>query len=129
MTLRQDNTKKFSHGQELCEILSKSNIIVMSYRTDKDHDYVCSVTLTSDMWPWVKVMTHPWVMEIIIQIQQNSRYLLLRHWFSRYVNCDIDLGDTSVGQGLWLCAWCDLDQSYGMGKYQGYVCYQDPAKQ
>ena len=25
--------------------------------------YVCTVTITSEIWPWVKVMTHPWVMD------------------------------------------------------------------
>ena len=25
--------------------------------------YVCTATLTSEIWPWVKVMTHPWVMD------------------------------------------------------------------
>ena len=25
--------------------------------------YVCTVTLTLEIWPWVKVMTHPWVMD------------------------------------------------------------------
>ena len=25
--------------------------------------YVCTVTMTWEIWPWVKVMTHPWVMD------------------------------------------------------------------
>ena len=25
--------------------------------------YVCTVTMTSEIWPWVKVMTHPWFMD------------------------------------------------------------------
>ena len=33
-----------------------------SYRPDTDFGYVFTVTLTLKIWPWVKVMTHPWVM-------------------------------------------------------------------
>ena len=25
--------------------------------------YVCTVTMTSEIWPWVKVTTHPWVID------------------------------------------------------------------
>ena len=28
-----------------------------------DFQYVCTVTLTLEIWPWLKVMTHPWVMD------------------------------------------------------------------
>ena len=51
------------HGQQLCEILSSSNLAVRSYGPDTDFQYVCTVTLTLEIWPWVKVMTHPWVMD------------------------------------------------------------------
>ena len=30
---------------------------------DTDFQYVCTVTLTSEIWPWVKIMTHPWDMD------------------------------------------------------------------
>ena len=51
-----------SHGQQLCEILSRSNMAVKSYGPDMDFVYKCTVTLALEIWPWVKVMTHPWVM-------------------------------------------------------------------
>ena len=47
----------------MCEILSRSNLVVRSYGPDMDLRYVCTVTLTLEIWPWVKVMTHPWVMD------------------------------------------------------------------
>ena len=30
---------------------------------DKDFGYVCTVTLTLEIWHWLKVMTHHWVMD------------------------------------------------------------------
>ena len=30
---------------------------------DTDFQNMCTVTLTLEIWPWVKVMTHPWVMD------------------------------------------------------------------
>ena len=48
-------------GQQLCEILSISNLAVRSYGPDTDFGYVCTLTLTFKIWSWVKVMTHPWV--------------------------------------------------------------------
>ena len=46
-----------------CKVSSTSNMTVKSYRSDTDFGYVCTLTLTIEMWPWVKVMTHPWVMD------------------------------------------------------------------
>ena len=51
------------HGQQLCEILSRSNMAMRSYGPDTEFVYVCTVTLTLDIWLWVKVMTYPWVMD------------------------------------------------------------------
>ena len=48
---------------QLCDILSRSNLAVRSYGQDTDLGYVCTVTLTKEIWPWVKIMTHPWVMD------------------------------------------------------------------
>ena len=50
-----------SDGQ-LCETLSRSNMAVRSFGPDMDIGYACTATLTLKIWPWVKVMTHPWVM-------------------------------------------------------------------
>ena len=49
-------------GQQLCEILSRSNMAVRSYGLGTDFWYVCTVTLAQEICPWVKVMKHPSVM-------------------------------------------------------------------
>ena len=63
MTLGQGHDTSLGHGQQLCEILSRSNMAVRSYGPVTDFWYMCTVTLTSEIWPWVKVMTHPWAMD------------------------------------------------------------------
>ena len=65
------------HGQQLCEILHvfRSNFAVRNYGPDKDFQYVC--TLTLEIWPWVKVMTHPWVMD-------NNYVKLYPDWTREY---------------------------------------------
>ena len=63
MTLGQSPDTLLGHGQQLCEIISRANIAVRSYGLDTDFGYVCTVTLTLEVWPWFKVMTHPWVMD------------------------------------------------------------------
>ena len=40
-----------------------SDFAVRSYGPDTDSGYVCTVTLTLEIWPLIKVMTHPWVMD------------------------------------------------------------------
>ena len=63
MTMGQGHDTPLGHGQQLCEILSRSNLAVRSYGPDTDFRYMCTMTLTSEIWQWVKVMTHPWVMD------------------------------------------------------------------
>ena len=63
MTLGQGHDTPLGHGQQLCEIPSRSNLAVRSHGPDKDFRYVSTVTLTLEIWPWVKVMTHPRVMD------------------------------------------------------------------
>ena len=63
MILGQGHNTSLGHGQQLCETLSRSNLAVRRYGPDTDFQYVCTVTLTLEIWPWVKVMTHPWVMD------------------------------------------------------------------
>ena len=63
MTFGQGHDTPLGDGQQLSEILSRSNLAVRSYGPDTDFQYVCTVTLTLEIWPWVKVMTHPWVMD------------------------------------------------------------------
>ena len=61
--LGQGHDTPLGYGQQLCEILSRSNMAVRSYSPDTKFGYVCTVTLTLEVWPWVKVMTHLWVMD------------------------------------------------------------------
>ena len=63
MTLGQSHDTPLGHVQQLCEILSRSNLTVRIYGPGTDFQYVCTVTLTLEIWPWVKVMTHPLVMD------------------------------------------------------------------
>ena len=60
MTLGKVSTHPWVR-QQLCEILSRSNMAIGSCGLGSDFIYVCIVTLL--IWPWVKVMTHPWVMD------------------------------------------------------------------
>ena len=46
MTLGQGHDTPLKNGQQLCEILSRSNLALMSYGPDTDLGYVCTVTLT-----------------------------------------------------------------------------------
>ena len=45
-----------------CEVSSKSKILVKSNGQDTHFLYVCIVILSLKIWPWVKVMTYPWIM-------------------------------------------------------------------
>ena len=45
MTLGQGHDTSLGHGQQLCEILSRSNLAVRSYGPCTDFGYVCNVTL------------------------------------------------------------------------------------
>ena len=63
MTLDRSHDTPLSHGQQLCEILSRSNMAVRRYGPDTDYGYVCTLTLTLEIWRWVNVMTHLWVMD------------------------------------------------------------------
>ena len=63
MTLDQGHDTPLGHGQQVCEILSRSNLAVRSYGPERDFQYMCTVTLTLEIWPGIKVMTHPLVMD------------------------------------------------------------------
>ena len=63
MTLGQGHDTPLCHVQQLCEILSRFNMAVRSYGPDTDFGYLCTVTLTFEVWLRAKVMTHPWVMD------------------------------------------------------------------
>ena len=45
MILGQGHDTLLSHGQQLCEILYRSNLTVRSYSPGMDFGYVCTVTL------------------------------------------------------------------------------------
>jgi hypothetical protein len=65
ITLNQGHGTFLGPGQQSCEKLFKFLTRVKSYGPDKLFAYVlttmCIVTLTFDQWPWIKVMTLPWV--------------------------------------------------------------------
>ena len=63
ITLGQGHDTPLGHGQQLCEMLSRSNLVVRSYDPDTDFGYVYTMTLTLEIRPYVKLMTHPWVMD------------------------------------------------------------------
>ena len=49
MTFGQGHSTPLSHGQQLCEILSRSNLAVTSYDTYTDFWYMYTVTLTLEV--------------------------------------------------------------------------------
>ena len=51
MTLGQGHDTPLGHGQQLCEISSRSNMEVRSYGPDMDsgYTYVCTVTLALEI--------------------------------------------------------------------------------
>ena len=94
MTLGRGHVTPFGHGQQLCVILSRSNLAARSYGPDTDFGYVYTVTLTLKIWPLVKVDKSMWN---IIQIQLRREELWPGHGFSAYAHCDV--GDMTFGQG------------------------------
>ena len=46
MTLARGHDTPLGHGQQLCEILFRSNMAMRSYSPDTDFGYACTVTLT-----------------------------------------------------------------------------------
>ena len=49
MTLGQGHGTPLGHGQQLCEILYRSNLALRSYGLDTDFGYVCTMTLTLEI--------------------------------------------------------------------------------
>ena len=96
MTLSQDHDTPLDQWQQLCEILSQSNLAVRSYDPDVYFAYVCSVALALEIhvWPCVKVMTHPWYP----YPTNGSKELWPGHGLWVCVHCDLDLGDVTLGQ-------------------------------
>ena len=101
MTLVKCQEIPLGHGQQLCEILSRSKIAVKRYAPDMNFNYVCTQTFTLEIWTWVKVMTHPWVRTAIvwnIQIQGSSKRYDSDMNFN-CVYCYLDLGYMTLIQG------------------------------
>ena len=136
MTLGQSHDTPLGHGQQLSEILSRSNLAVRSYGPDTDFQYVCTVTLTLEIWPWVKVMDNNWVKYypdptwqwgVMAQTQISrmcalwpwpwwydlgSRSHRLWSWTTIVWNyVQIEQGSTKLwpGHGSPVCVHCDLD--------------------
>ena len=68
--------------------------------------YACTVTLTLEVWPRVKVMTHPlsqWTTTVwnIIQIQHGSEELWSGYKFGVCLHCDLGLGRYDLGSKSW----------------------------
>ena len=49
MVLGQGHATPLGHGQQLYDLLSRSNLAVRSYGPDTDFGYVCTVTLTFEI--------------------------------------------------------------------------------
>ena len=49
MTLGQDHDTSMCHGQQVCEILSRSKLAERGYGRDTDFQYMCTVTLTLEI--------------------------------------------------------------------------------
>ena len=102
VTSSQCHHTPLSHGQQLCEISFSSKAKVRRYVPDTDFECVCTVTLTSDIWPLI--MTHSGIIyqylrEILSRSNKAMRsYALiwilgicaLWHWLWKY-----DLGSRS----------------------------------
>ena len=64
-----------SHTLEIWTTISRSNMAMRSYGPDRDFGYVCTVTLTLEIWHRVKVMTRPWVMDnMCVKYYPNSTW-------------------------------------------------------
>ena len=65
--------------------------------------YVCTLTLTLEIWPWVKVMTHPWVMENnCVKYYPDLIWqwgVMARTWILVFVHCDLDIRHMIFSQG------------------------------
>ena len=95
-------------GQQLCKILSRSNFAVRSYGLDTDFEYVCSVTLTLEIWPWVNTLLGhgQQVCEIHVLSRSNMAErsnVWPRHGLWVCVHCYVDLGNVTLGHGQQLC--------------------------
>ena len=91
MTLDKSQDIPFCHGQHLGQESLECNLWVQNNDPDMNFSYMCIVTLTQEIWPWVKVkvMGYPWVLDYdclndydcVIQIQLTSEKQWAKHDF------------------------------------------------
>ena len=81
------------------EILSRSNMAVRSYGLEMDWRYMCTVTLTLEIKPWVHTLESLTTTASNIQIQHSGSDLLPWHKFWVCVQCYLDLGYMTLTQG------------------------------
>ena len=98
-------------GQQLCKILSISNMAIKSYGPDIEFGYVSTMTLTLETWPWFNVMYNlgisswhilgSWrqIMWNIFQIQDVSIGVMTWTWIWVCMHWDLDLEDMMLSQG------------------------------
>ena len=100
MALGQGHDTPLGYGQQVCEMLSGSTVVERSYDADTDFRYMCTVTL--EILPWVKVMTHPWFMDnkcVKYYLDPTWQWgVMARHGFWVCVRFDLDLGDMTLSQ-------------------------------
>ena len=93
MTLFQGYDTSLCPGHRLCEILSRYNIVLRSYDPDTNCGYICSETLTLEIWPesrsWHTLRPWTTILWNIIQIQHENEELWPEHRFWECINCDI----------------------------------------
>ena len=75
MTLGQGHDTPLGHGQQLCEILSRSNKAVRGYGPDTDFWYACTMTFTLEIWLWYEIL---------------SRWIIKKLWPGHNVNRQTD---------------------------------------
>ena len=104
MTFGQGHDTPLDHGQQLCEILSRSNLAVRNMDFWYDFWYVSTVC-DLDLGDMTLVQGHDtlgsWTTIVwnIIQIQLGSEELWHKHGFWVCVHCDLDLKDMTLSQG------------------------------
>ena len=79
-----------NNSVSIMSVSSKSNIPAKRYDLNIDLGYICSVTFSLKMLPWLKAMTHPWVIgnkcEITIQIQHGEKDYMMKMDFCHVRN-------------------------------------------
>ena len=75
ITLGQSHDTASGHEQQLCEILSRFKMGVRSYGPDTDFQYICTLTLTLEISPWVKIIIDP-----LVKDNKSVKYYSNQTW-------------------------------------------------